>query len=184
VGLIGVLLFSWPAIGLLIKPPAQQEFSVIYLLGPNLTLGNIPYYIKAGETYSVYLGIDNHMGSSCYYASLVKFRSENHAIPNATVDESKSLPVLYEYNTFIQDGESWKTPLTFQIKTFTFADGVSYLPSITINGIEYHVNQSVAWNSNKTGYYYDLIVELWLYNSSLETFQYHNRSVHLILTIS
>ena len=42
IGLIGVLLFASPTIALLVKPPAGEEFSELYILGPNHTFANIP----------------------------------------------------------------------------------------------------------------------------------------------
>ena len=39
VGLIGVLLFASPTIGLLVKPPSGQHFSELYVLGPNHNAG-------------------------------------------------------------------------------------------------------------------------------------------------
>ena len=38
VGLIGVLLFASPTIGLLIRVPAGKEFSELYFLGPIIRL--------------------------------------------------------------------------------------------------------------------------------------------------
>jgi len=56
--------------------------------------------------------------------------------------------------------------------------------SITINGIDLSVNQTSAWNSDKAGYYYDLFVELWIFNSTLGLSQYHNRFVNLELNMT
>jgi len=184
IGLIGVLLFASPTISLLVKPPAGQEFSELYILGPNHTLENIPFNIKADVTYSVYLGVVNHMGSSCYYTSFVKIANETELLPNATLGAPSPLPARYEYKSFISDGATWEAPLTFRVNELTFNDGTSQLSNITINGIELSVNQTSAWNSDKAGYYYNLFVELWIFNSTLGISQYHNRFVDLFLNMT
>jgi uncharacterized membrane protein len=184
IGLIGVLLLASPTISLLVKPPASQEFSELYILGPNLTFANIPFNIRADVKYSVYLGVVNHLGSSCYYTSFVKLGNETLSLPSATLGVPSPLPSLYEYKSFISDGATWEVPLTFQVNKLTFTAGISQLSNITINGIEFPVKQTSSWNPDKTGYYYNLFVELWIFNSTSGTSQYHNRFVSLVLNMT
>ena len=178
------MLFASPTIGLLVKAPAGETFSELYILGPNHVIENIPFNIKADVKYSVYLGVGNHMGSSSYYTCFVKLRNEAEVLPNSTLGTPSPLPALYEYNAFIEDGQTWEAPLTFQVNKLTFSDGRSQLLSIIINGIEFTVNKTSAWNSDKTGYYYSLFVELWIFNSTSGISQFHNRSVHLSLNMT
>jgi uncharacterized membrane protein len=184
IGVIGVLLFASPTISLLVKPPAGQEFSELYLLGPNHTFANIPFNITAGTTYSVYLGVGNNMGSSCYYSLFVKLSNASTYLPDAALGTPSSLPVLYEYTSFVGNGGTWETPLTFQVNGLSFNNELSYLSSISINGVDFPVNQTSTWNSDKTGYYYNLFVELWIFNSTLGISQYHNRFVDLTLNMT
>ena len=182
--MIGVLLFASPTIGLLIRPPSAERFSELYVLGPNHMLEDIPFNIKTGVTYSVYLGVVNQMGSSCYYTSFLKLGNETQSLPSATFRTSSSLPSLYEYKSFVNDGATWEVPLTFQVNELTFTDETSKFSNIAINGIEFPVNQISSWNSNKTGYYYNLFIELWIFNSASGFSQYHNRFVNLILNMT
>jgi uncharacterized membrane protein len=184
IGLIGVLLFTWPTINLLVKPPANQEFSELYILGPSRTFEDTPFNIKANVNYSVYLGIVNHMGTSFYYTSFVKLGNETQSLPNAKLGVPSQLPSLYEYKSFIANGGIWEVPLTFRVNELTLTDGTSRLSSITINGIELPVNQTSAWNSDKAGYYYTIFVELWIFNSTFGTSQFHNRFVDLALNMT
>jgi len=177
-------LFASPTIGLLIKLPSGQHFSEIYVLGPSQTLGDIPFNIKAGVTYSIYLGVVNQMGYSCYYTSLVKFGNDTQSLPNLVLGTPSTLPFLYEYNSFISDGATWEAPLTFQVNQLAFHNGVSQLSGIVINGIEFPVKQTSIWNSTKTGYYYNLFVELMIFNSTSGASQYHNRFVCLVLNMT
>ncbi len=184
VGLIGILLFASPTIGLLIKPPSGQHFSELYILGPNHLMGDNPFNIKSGVNYSVYLGIVNHLGSSSYYTSSVKLGNETQPLPNSTLGTPSPLPVLYQYKSFLSDGTTWEAPLTFQVNAISFNQGIAKISNIVINGIEVPIEQASVWNTAKSGYYYNLFVELWLYNSTSGISQYHNRYVNLILNMT
>ena len=184
IGLIGILLFASPSIAIFVKPPVGEQFSGIYILGSNHKLQDIPFNIKVGIPYSVYLGLYNEMGSSSYYTCFVKIRNETDSLPNAKLGTSNTVPKLYEYNLFIENGENWESPLTFKVNKLTITDGTTRLSSITINGITYSVNKESEWNSDKTGYYYSLLVELWIYNSTLGFSQYHNRYINLHLNMT
>lgn len=181
VGLIGILLFSLPAIGLILKPPAGEPFSELYILGPNHTFDDIPFNVKVGVTYSVYLGVRNHEGSSSYYTAHVKLCNETGAIPNSEIGAPSHLSSLYDYRTFLPDEGVWEAPMTFRINDLTFSDGISHMDSVSINGLDIQINEASAWNTNKTGYYYNLFVELWMFNSNIGISQFTNCSVRLIL---
>ena len=184
IGLIGVLLFASPTISLLVEPPASQEFTILYILGPNHTFEDLPFNIKADVTYSVYLGVVNHMGSSCYYTCFVKIGNDSGLLPSATLGTPSPLPAQYEYNSFINNEATWEVPLSFRVNELALTDETSQLFKITINGLEFSVNQTSAWNSTKSGYYYNLLVELWIFNSSLGVSQYHERFVDLALNMT
>lgn len=184
VGLIGILLFASPTIGLLIEPSVGEQFSELYILGPNRMLEDIPFNIKTGIEYSVYLGVGNHMGSPSYYTCNVKLQNETDPLPNPKLGTPSPFPTLYEYKPFIKNGQTWEAPLTFQVNEIAFADNTSKISSITINGMDLNVNKASVWNSNKTGYYYRLFVELWIFNSTSEVSQFHNRFVHLTLNMT
>ncbi len=184
IGLIGVLLFASPTIVLLIKPPAGQEFSEIYLLGPNHTLENSPFNIKTGVSYLIYLGVTNNLESVGYYQCFLKIGNESNSFPNSTLGTPSSLPTLYEYKLFIANGATWEAPLTLQVNKLDIAKGTSQISDIEINGIDFPLNITSTWNPSKTGYYYRLNVELWLFNRTQGISQYNNRFVSLILNMT
>jgi uncharacterized membrane protein len=184
VGLIGVLLFASPTIGLFLKLPAGEAFSELYILGPEHMVDDIPFNIRANVSYLVYLGVGNQMGSSEYYTCYVKLRNLSEPLPNSTLGTPSSLPVLYEFKAFIQDGQTWETPLTFKVNSLNFSNKESQIQSITINGDEFAVNKTAVWNAENKGYYYDFFIELWIFNSPSETLQYHNRLVHFQLNVT
>ena len=178
------MLFASPTLSLLIKAPAGQEFSEIYILGLNQNFDNLPFNIVAGVNYTVYLGVNNQMGSTCYYTALLKIANESGSLPNATLEAPSTLPTLYEFNTFLSDGGTWEAPLTFQVNELSFNGVASELSDVTINGVQFPINLTSTWDSANFGYYYYLFVELWLYNSAIGISQYNNRFVSLVLNMT
>jgi hypothetical protein len=177
------LLFVSPTIALFVKAPAGEQFSVIYVLGQNHTFDNIPFNIKAGQTYLVYLGVTNHMSFSNYYTCSVKFASQGDHLPDPILGTQSSLPVLYEYKTFLDKEETWEVPLTFEVNNVTFANGVSTVSEITINGVDFQISKTSSLDTSTLGYGYNLIVELSRYNSAINNIIYDGRFVTLNLNI-
>ena len=184
IALIGILLFASPTIALLVQPPVNQEFSSLYMLGPNHTFDGIPSNIKVGTANLVYLGIINHMGSSEYYTCSLKLGNNSAPLPNATLGLPSSLQTIFVYKSVIKDTATFEIPLTFQVDQLTITNNMSFLSSITINGVTYPINLTSAWDANGNGYLYNLIVELSIYNSKTGTTQYNNRYLSLILNIT
>jgi hypothetical protein len=56
--------------------------------------------------------------------------------------------------------------------------------SMAINGFVVGVDKPALWNAENNAYYYQLFLELWIYNSSSSVFQYHNRYVHIWLNMT
>ena len=184
IALIGVLIFASPTMAILVKPPVGEQYSVIYLLGPSHNLANLPFNIKTGVTYSVYLGVINEMGSSEYYTCSIKLGNETAALPNATLGTASSLPALYEYNIFVSGGATWEAPLTLQVNNLAFNGTKCQLSEVTINGVNFPVSIATNWDSKQTGFYNRLIVELSIYNAQLGTAQYNHRFVSLTLNMT
>jgi len=184
IGLIGVLLFASPTIALLVKLPPGQEYSEIYLLGPNHDLSNLPFYIEPNVSYLLYLGITNNLKSAGYYTCLMKFGNDSTLLPNQALGTPSSLPSLYEYNVFLDSGATWETPFTFEIDTLNFANNTAEVSGVNINGVDYPISLTSAWDSNRTGYFYNFIVELWLFNGTQGAIQYNDRFVSLILNMN
>ena len=78
--IIGSLLIASPAIAGAIRLPEGEQFSELYLLGPNRMAENYPYNIAIGQNYSVYINVGNQLGSSAYYVIYVKFGMPNRPI--------------------------------------------------------------------------------------------------------
>jgi uncharacterized membrane protein len=175
VGAIGVLLLASPALGPILHFSMGEKFSELQLLGSGHMAENYPSNIRANESYLVYVGINNHMRSSAYYVVYVKFRNQSEELPNATVPSP--LPPLYEYRTFLQNDETWEAPLNFSVLDVSFLENHTHVGFLRINDVVLNVDKSTLWNANLMGCYFQLFIELWIYDSEANAVQFHNRFV-------
>ena len=184
VGLIGVLLIATPAFADAIRLPGGEQFSELYLLGPDHSAENYPSNIAAGQNYLVYVGVGNHLGSSAYYTLYVKFRNQTDDLPNSTSGTPSSLQPLYQYSFAVQDGAYQENLLSFSVTNATISANQSIVNVLTINGVQFNINKPSAWDTDSTTFTYSLAFELWLYNSTTNAFQYNNRFVDLLLNLT
>jgi uncharacterized membrane protein len=184
VGLIGVLLIASPALGGVIRLPGGEQFSELYLLGPNHMAENYPFNIVAGQNYSVYVGVGNQLGSSAYYVLYVKFGNETDQMPNATLGAPSILQPLYEYRFSIQDSVNWESLLTFSVSNAAISGNNSQINTLQINGVAFNVDKPAMWDSNSTTFKYQLLFELWLYNSQSSAISFNDRFVDLQLNLT
>jgi hypothetical protein len=180
-GLAGILLLASPTLALIVQLPQGERFSELWLLGPGMMTQDYPFNVTANTNYSVNVGVGNHMGSSVYYDLYVKFRNESETAPNDTAETPSPLPTLYARRAFVQDGENWTDPLDFSFSGISFAGSQSMIHNVTINGMSVNVDKTSSWDSENRGYYYQLFVELWIYNATSDSIQFHDRFVGLWL---
>ncbi len=184
VTLIGVLLFATPTISAVLSLPSGEQFSEIYVLGPERMAENYPFNVVPDQNYLVYLGVGNHLGSSAYYTVYVKLRNQTDSLPNATTGTPSPLQPLYEYRFSMRDGESWETPLTFSVSNALISGSQSVIGQLMINGVRFDLNKKSIWNSNSSVFFYQLVFELWLYNGPSGAVQFNNRFVNLQLNLT
>jgi uncharacterized membrane protein len=184
VGLIGVLLIASPALASFTPTPSGEEFSELYLLGPNHMAQNYPSSIVADQNYSVYVGVNNHLGSSAYYSLTVKFKNQTDPLPNTTTATPSPQQPLYQNSFTILDGQNWETPIIFSVSNASISGNQSTINQLIINNIKFDVNKPATWNTNTTKFSYELIFELWLYNTLSNTIEYNNRYVNLQLNLT
>jgi uncharacterized membrane protein len=174
-----------PTLGLFIRiPDGSERFSEVWLLGPEGQAENYPFNVSVNESYYVYVGVGNHLGRSAYYRIYVKFRNQTQQLPNFTMAEPSTLPPLYEFSLVVSDGNVWEAPLTFAFENVLLQQNFSLVQSISINGLIFPVNCTSTWDSDRNGFYYQMFFELWLYNVTSRSFQYHNRFVGLWLNMT
>jgi hypothetical protein len=177
------LLFASPTFGLLVKPPEDQQFSELYLLGTDNMFYNYPNKIAVGQNYSLFIGVGNHLHSAAYYNVYVKLVNQKDFLPNASSQTpSPELPI-YEYKFFLPEGGNWEEPLVFSISKATTYTNESTINQLLINGVAFNVNKYAFRGTNSSGFYYGLLCELWVYNTTLNTLQFNNRYTNLGLNL-
>ena len=185
VGLIGVLLIASPALaGAIPGLPGGEQFSELYLLGPDHMAANYPFNIAVGQNYSVYVGVGNQLGSSAYYVLYVKFGNETDQMPNDGLGTPSILQPLYEYRFSIQDSMNWESLLTFSVSNASISGNNSQINTLQINGVAFNVDKPAMWDSNSTTFKYQLLFELWLYNNKSNSIEYNSRFVDLHLNLT
>jgi hypothetical protein len=184
VGLIGVVVFSVPSAMVFVRLPGGERFSELYVLGPGHMAEGYPFNVRENESYRVYIGVGDHMGSSTYYVVYVKFRNQTDDLPNATAGAPSTLPSLYEYPVFLQDGRSWEQPLTFSFSQVSAGLNQSSVGGLTVNGATLSLNKQAVWDAENSGFFYELFMELWICNVTSDVLQFHNRFVGLWLNMT
>jgi hypothetical protein len=183
-GLIGVLLLASPLIGMVLSLPGGEHFSELYLLGPGHTAEDYPFNIAAGQNYSVYVGVVNHMAASAYYVPYVKLRNQTEVLPNAIVGAPSSLPPVCKYRFFVAYGGIWESLLTFSISEASFSANQSFIKRIIVNNVRFDADKPAEWNINTIGFYYELFMELWTFNPQSSSVQFNNRFVGLYMNLT
>jgi hypothetical protein len=184
VGLIGVLLIATPALTDVFHLPGGEQYSELYLLGPNQMAENYPSNIAVGQDYSVYVGVGNNLGSSAYYVLYVKLGNQTDILPNDILGTPSPLQPLYEYRFSIQDGMNWESLLTFSVSSASISGNNSQINTLQINGVAFNADKPAMWNSNSTTFTYQLFFELWRYNIQSSSIQFDNRFVTLNLNLT
>ena len=153
------------------------------------------------------MGVSNHLDESESYAIYVKFFNQTQQLPNSTTAEPSPLASIRKFEFTPQDEEIWESSVAFavdyvvvqqnisQVENTTVngeivpvnvlvEQNVSRVESITVNGETVQVNYASIWDSNRNGFYYSLIFELWSYDETLNDFQYANQYVGLQLNMT
>jgi hypothetical protein len=207
------LLTASPALQRILVYPQTEFFTELSLLGPGHLAENYPYNITSGENYSVFLGVSNKLGSCAYYKVEVKFRNETQSAPDSFSHTPSSLSSLFNFNLFVADEEGLEMPVNF-VFNYTFrdvartvysnvtvagglgqnatieqrAENINLLQanfeSLKLNGQVLNLQGYSDWNPVNRVFYGNLVFELWIYNSTIGSFQYNQRSVDLKLNMT
>ncbi len=183
-GLILILVASAPTLSLVLPLSGGECFSELWILGPNHMAEDYPFNVVNDTVYNVFLGIGNHMGSSAYYMVYVKFRNQSEPLSNATAGMPSLLSPLYECRVFLRDGKTWEAPLTFSFSGVSFFENQSFVESLVINDVVFSVGKLALWDGGNNGFYYQVFVELWIYNAGFDAFEFHNRFVGIWLNMT
>lgn len=185
IGFVLVLVAAAPTLGLMITISRDDRSTVLWILGPEHTAENYPFNIREKEPQGpIYIGVTNHEGHSQYYLLYAKIRNQTQEPPNTLTSEPSSISPINQFRFTLQNGETWETPFKFSTQKVTIEENISSLAGISINNRVVPLNCSSRWNWEENGYYYQLFFELWLYNSTVNKFQFHNRFVGIWLNVT
>jgi hypothetical protein len=175
------LLAASPALSRLLVLPRTEFFTELWILGSNHKAEDYPFNITRNRSYSVFLGIGDHLGYSAYYVVEVKFRNQTQPAPNSFNRTSSGLPSLFSIRAFVADERTWELPLTFSFD-YRYNETLAQLGfySMTLNGADLDMRDyTIAWDSRNSGFLGNLFFELWIYDAATSGFRYHERSVGL-----
>jgi hypothetical protein len=161
----------------------SERFSELWLLGPDHMAEGYPFNVSAGEDYSAFLGVGNHMGYSEYYRIYVKIGTSSEVLPDIDGGMPSSLSPLYEYRFFVGDGDIWESAVTFGFEDVDVEGDVLSVGNVVIDGVSFPVDGSVVWDSEKDGYCFVLFFELWRYDVEYDRFRFDDRFVGLWLNM-
>jgi len=177
------LFVASPALQKILVYPQTEFFTEMWLLGPAHNAEGYPHDIAKNGGYSVYLGLANHLGSCAYYLVEVKFRNETQPEADTFNRTFSTQPVLYNMTAFVADKETWEVPLSFSFDYYNASDAnvtkINF-SSLKLNDVSLSLQgYSSIWNLTRHDFYGSLSFELWIYNSTISSYQYHERFLTL-----
>jgi len=177
---LGLIILS-PTLAIVIRLPAGERFSELWILGPEHLAENYPFNIVENHVYNIILGVANHMGSTKHYVVYAKVRNQTEPLPNSVNGMPSDLDPVYEYRVFLRDSEVWEREISFSLNEFTFENDSCRISKLVLDGNPIYIDKVAFWDAENEGFYFQLFFELWIYDSSAMGFQYHNRFVGLWL---
>jgi uncharacterized membrane protein len=179
------LLIASPLLQQLLSSTQAESLTEFWLLGPNHG-ADYPSNVTSGQNYRLYLDASNHLGSSAYYVTEIKFANQTQSSPDSFNHTCSTQPALSSLTFFVAQNETYELPidisLEYQVndKTPTIID----MSSITVNGEQISTNSTtITFDYDKNSFYGNLIFELWMYNGTTNSLQYHERYVNLWLKL-
>ena len=173
-----------PAVFSLLSFPEEERFTELWLLEEDHMAEDFPFIAREGETYGVFIRIDNRMRSSVYYALHVGLLNRTSAASGRTQYDGDLEYASYEYRIILANEETWEKQIEFSFSNITVNEGSMHVGGMSIDGTIFPVNRSTDWDQEDQGYYYQLLMELWILNTTSAEFESHNRSVWIWLNIT
>ena len=149
----------------------EEKFFALAVLGEE---GMAEHYypgddpdIDVGEEAHWTIYLYNHMGEVQYVAVRVKLLNSTTLAPNSTSCIPSPAPVVYDVRRVIFDNETWLHLVTWSIKEVGLVGDFLNIYLLSMNGAYFETNV-VA----RDGYNFRIVLELWVYDESLNDFQF------------
>ncbi len=165
--------------------PQTVFFTEMGLLGADHT-GVYPSNVTSGQSNQLYLVVTNHLAFCAYYELQIKLLSESQEQPNGFNHTNSDVAPLSSLIFFVANNQTYELPIDVSLQyTSDATAGRLDVQSLTVNGIGVDATgTSFNWNSEKSGYISNLVFELYVYNDTIGSFQYHERFVNLWLKMN
>ena len=151
-------------------PSRDEPFFEFAILGENGKAddyfpNNVPeVYFGEQINWKIYIG--NHMGKDEYVSIRLKLLNSTNSAPNSNKCTPSSGPVIHEFTEILDNNETIIIPLSWSINSNENDVEYPNIDSITVNDDLKEVNLS---DNNSS---YRVVIELWVYDSNLNTFQF------------
>jgi len=180
--ILGFIILS-PSLFTFFSLPEGERFSELWLLGSNQLIESGVIEISEKESSSIYLGVFNHMRDLEFYKIHVKFRNQFESLPDSVTGLPSPLEPVFEYYFFLSNNETWEEEFRFSFEEFLSEDNILRLSSISINEKNMELDKTVIWDEENQGFYCQFFFELWIYDSAISDFQFHNRYVSVWINL-
>jgi hypothetical protein len=180
------LLIASPAIQQLLVYPQTDNLTEFWMFGPNHDAA-YPGNVTADQTYRLYLGVTNHLGSAAYYNAEIVFRNQTQSGPDSFSRTSGDLPSLSSIAIVAADNQTTEVPLDIscQYHVVNGTTSTLYMDKVTVNGFALDASATtITWDKTKDGFFGNLVFELYVYNGTTNAFQYHQRYLSLWLKMN
>jgi hypothetical protein len=153
-------------------PRPQERFFQFYVLGSNRFAAD--YYpqnnpnLHLASPVSWYVGVTNFMGNMQLVEIRLKLGNETTTSPNDTSYTPSSAPELTAFDRFLMNNETWEFPFVWIITNATTNAGSIHVLRIQINNETYQISNWSATN----GYDFRVILELWVWQTNTNAFEY------------
>lgn len=184
--LVLILVAASPVLATVISfQSGSDQFTELWLLGPDHLAGNFPFNVKASEVYEIFVNVVNNMHGSEYYLVQVKFRSFTQCIADQVADsQPSSLSPLYEFRFSVATENRWESPVNFGFEGVSFGEDTATVRDLVVNDIVFPVDASTRWDSEANCFCFQLFFELWRYDVALQSFKFDNRYVGIWLNMT
>ena len=179
---LGLIILS-PTLFAVVSFPENEKISEMWILGSNHMFESGVFNVSKNKLETVFLGVSNYMGDLEYYTVFAKFRNQSEPLPNITGGFPSPLEPIFEYRMFLSNNETLEENFNFSFEEISFEAETARVSKLSINGNDVVVDKTIAWDDEKSGFYCQLFFELWIYNASTSSFQFHNRSVWFWLNL-
>ena len=178
VAICAVLIFIilWPTLALFVDVPQGEKFSELYVLGQDRTFESIPSDISVGTEYKVIVGTGNHMRDVEYYSVRFKLRNQTDVSNDVQSGGPSSVVAIEDYRFFLANDVVREVDFVFAFEAVSISGNVSRVSTLSINSQLISMDKIANWGDGDNGFLYQMLFELWIFNSTTLNFQFHDRS--------